>query len=195
MCLWIHVQGFITWAKKNLYSGFLSLLRGLPPQPPKPAFLGDAAFAAPCGSTRSTPSTTATRVRPLGLYKKLFHLEAFVHESIIRLLPSPTCIAHTIAIPFHDYCAISNTPPDPPLYAIHHTILIMTISCKGQTPPHSPPSLRHFVTQRLQPPVAVLGCGFSFARVWLCEDGSVSTFDWLRVSPTKRPKNQTLSGP
>jgi len=36
--------------------------------------------------------------------------------------------------------------------------------------PYSPPSLHHFVMQDLLPPVVVLGCGFSFARVWLCED-------------------------
>jgi len=35
---------------------------------------------------------------------------------------------------------------------------------------HSPPSLRHYVTQGLLPSVAVLGCGFLLARVWLCED-------------------------
>jgi len=34
----------------------------------------------------------------LGLYKVLFFFEAFVHESIIRLLPPPTCTARTIAI-------------------------------------------------------------------------------------------------
>jgi len=29
-CLWLHVQGFINWAKKNLDSGLYSSLRGLP---------------------------------------------------------------------------------------------------------------------------------------------------------------------
>ena len=32
---------------------------------------------------------------------------------------------------------------------------------------HSPPSLRHFAAQGVPPPVVVLGCGFSPARVWL----------------------------
>jgi len=35
---------------------------------------------------------------------------------------------------------------------------------------HSPPNLHHFVMQCLLSPVAVLGCGSSVARVWLCED-------------------------
>jgi len=71
----------------------------------------------------------------LALYKILFYFEAFVHESIIRLLPPPTCIAHTIAILLHIYCAIYDALPTPLLYAIHHTILVMAISCKGQVSP------------------------------------------------------------
>ena len=31
-----------------------------------------------------------------------------------------------------DYCAIHHHHPDPPLYAIHHTILVMATLCKGQ---------------------------------------------------------------
>jgi len=89
----------------------------------------------------------------LSLYKIFVHFEAFMHESIIRVLPSPTCIAHNSAILLHDHCAIYD-PPRPPLaYAIHHTILAMAISCKRQ---FSPPSLCHFVTQGLLSPVAVL---------------------------------------
>jgi len=72
----------------------------------------------------------------------LFDFEAFVYESIVHLLLPPTCIAHTIAIRLHVYCAIYDAPPpDPPfvchtiyniplLYAIHYTILIMAISCQ-----------------------------------------------------------------
>ena len=44
-------------------------------------------------------------------------------------VPPPTCIAHTItiAIPLHDSRAIHDPPPTPLLYAVHHTILVMTI--------------------------------------------------------------------
>ena len=49
----------------------------------------------------------------VGLYKILFYFEAVVHESIILLLPPPTCIAHTIAILLHDYCAIYDPPSEP----------------------------------------------------------------------------------
>jgi len=48
------------------------------------------------------------------------------------LLPPTICIARTIAIRLHDYCAIYYAPPTPLLYAIHHTILVKARSCKGQ---------------------------------------------------------------
>ena len=56
-------------------------------------------------------------------------------------LPSPTCIARTNAILLHVYCAIYDALPTPLLYAIHHTILIMAISCKGQ--PVQPAPVSH----------------------------------------------------
>jgi len=67
-----------------------------------------------------------------GLYKILFYFEAHVHESIIFYCSLPTRIAHTIALRLHDYCAMYDAPPTPPLYVIHHTMLVMAISCKGQ---------------------------------------------------------------
>jgi len=47
--------------------------------------------------------------------------------------PPPTCKAYPIAILMHGHYAIY-TPqlPPPPVYAIHHTILVMAISCKDQ---------------------------------------------------------------
>jgi len=54
-------------------------------------------------------------------------------ESIILLSPPPTCIARTIAILLHVYCARNDAPLAPPLYAIHYTIWVMAISCKDQS--------------------------------------------------------------
>jgi len=71
-----------------------------------------------------------------GLYKILHYFEAFEHESIILLSPPPTCIGPTIATRVHDYCAIYDALPTPLLYAIHHTILVIAISCKGQRALH-----------------------------------------------------------
>jgi len=68
----------------------------------------------------------------VGLHKILFCCEAFVHESVIRSLPPPTSIARTIAILLHVNSAIYDAPPNPLLYAIHHTVLAMAISCQGQ---------------------------------------------------------------
>ena len=47
-------------------------------------------------------------------------------------MPPPSCKAYPIAILLHDYCAIYNPPTNPLVYAIHHTILTIAISCKGQ---------------------------------------------------------------
>jgi len=45
--------------------------------------------------------------------------------------PMPICITHTTVILLRDFCAIYDLPPTLPGYAIHHTILVKTISCKG----------------------------------------------------------------
>jgi len=45
-----------------------------------------------------------------------------------------TCKAYPIAIRFHDHCATYAPPTTPPpfFYAMHHTILVMAVSCNGQ---------------------------------------------------------------
>jgi len=56
-----------------------------------------------------------------------------MHLSTLLLFPAPTCSAHPGATLLHDYWAVY-TPPPPtsPLYDIHHTKLVITISCEGQ---------------------------------------------------------------
>ena len=67
------------------------------------------------------------------LYKILVYFEAFMQESINRALLSPTCISRTIAMLPHVDHAIYYAPHDlPRVYAIHHTKLARTISCKSQ---------------------------------------------------------------
>jgi len=61
-----------------------------------------------------------------------FHLFVRVQESITPLLPPPIRITPTTAIRLRDCCAIYILPPTLPSYAIHHTILVKAISCKGQ---------------------------------------------------------------
>jgi len=78
---------------------------------------------------------------PLVLYKIFFYFEALVHESTIVSFPAHTCIAHPGAIVLHDYWAVYDSPSDPPFVLfIQDTILVITISCKGQlTPTRYPP--------------------------------------------------------
>ena len=74
----------------------------------------------------------------IGLYKIFFHLFLCVQESTIPLLPPPIRITRTIAILLRDVCAIYDLPPTSLLYAIHHTRLVITMSCKGQADPRGP---------------------------------------------------------
>jgi len=60
-----------------------------------------------------------------------------MHERILLFLPLPVCIATTIAILLHDYCAIHDHLPTPLSYAMNHTKLILAISCKGQAMSYS----------------------------------------------------------
>jgi len=72
------------------------------------------------------------RRQRVSLYKIFVHLFFCMHELIIPLSPPPICITHTTAILLRDFCAMYDLPPTLPFEAIHHTILIMLISCKGQ---------------------------------------------------------------
>jgi len=65
-------------------------------------------------------------------YKIFFHFKALLCESIILLFPPPTCKAYPITILLYAHFAIYAPPPTPRLYAMHHTLLAMPISCKGQ---------------------------------------------------------------
>jgi len=105
----------------------------------------------------------------LGLYKIFFRFEACVHESIIILLRPPTCIARTIAIPVHIYCAIYEPPPTSRLYAVHYTILVMATSCKGQLGPLQEILLLRGLCARINPPfIAPSTCtGHTIAILWL----------------------------
>jgi len=85
-------------------------------------------------SQRVVPGKINQSKLGFSLYKILFHFKALLRESIILLLPPPTCNAWPVAILLHALaCAIYAPQPTPSLYAIYHTILAITISCEGQT--------------------------------------------------------------
>jgi len=46
--------------------------------------------------------------------------------------PTPTCIAHPGAQLMHEHWEVYDSPSISLVYAIHHTLLVITISCKGQ---------------------------------------------------------------
>ena len=50
----------------------------------------------------------------LSLYKILLHFKALLWESIILLLPPPTCKAYPLAILLHGHCTIYAPLPTPP---------------------------------------------------------------------------------
>jgi len=93
--------------------------------------------------SRSRSITTPLGVEPAFMSRRCYelaftrysHLCLRVQESSIPLLPLSIRIAHTTAIRWRDFCAIYDPPPPPPpilpVDAIHHTILVMTISCNG----------------------------------------------------------------
>jgi len=62
-----------------------------------------------------------------------FYLESFVHKSIVISFLPPNCITHTVAMLLQNYRTLYDPPLTSPLYAIHHTTLAITISCKGQS--------------------------------------------------------------
>ena len=111
------------------------------------ATLVAALGAGPPVSQRANPdpltSSPAWRIgltpdfSEVNLHKILFYFEAFVHESIILALLPSTCIARITALLLHVYCIllpnIRRPPPPPLLYAVHHTIYAMPISCTSQS--------------------------------------------------------------
>jgi len=87
-------------------------------------------------SRRLTTSVCTTKkdlyARYVSLYKILYHFKALLWKSIILFLPPPNLqsLPYRCCTPIARY----TTPrPTPPLYAIHHNVLVMAISCKGQT--------------------------------------------------------------
>jgi len=79
---------------------------------------------------KETDSHGRTAAWPLQGIRSIESFRALVHHPFIA--PS-ICIAHTMAMLLHDSCAMYDPHPTPLVYAIHHIILAVAISCKGQT--------------------------------------------------------------
>ena len=84
-----------------------------------------------CSTAHPPPGCRLLLRLQLDFYKIFFYFQSFVHESIVLSFFRPACIAHAVAILFHDYWAIYDPPSTSLLFAIHLTLLIITISCKS----------------------------------------------------------------
>ena len=75
-------------------------------------------------------------MRPPGgggsLHKILFHFKALLWESIILVLPSPPAKSTLLQCYYTTIAQYTPAHRPPHVYAIHCTILVMAISCKGQ---------------------------------------------------------------
>jgi len=67
----------------------------------------------------------------IGLYKIFLYFDSFVHESIVLSFLPPICIGHTVAILLRASWAVYDPSSTSLLYALHHTILVKTISCEA----------------------------------------------------------------
>ena len=78
-----------------------------------------------CCSCRSSPPEMSRY--SASLYKILFHFKAVLWSLSSFYCHPPTCNAYQIAILLDARYAIYALPPTLPLYAIHHTILMMAM--------------------------------------------------------------------
>ena len=119
-----------------------------------------------------------------------------MHGSIFMLLLPYTCIAHTIAIWSHDYCAIFTNPPTPDLYGIHHTLsLINTATIPFFTEPLSPIPWSRFSGTFLALPINILSA-YWFSLERLKENSTVTgsrITKWQKV-PENRDQGIGLNG-
>jgi len=110
----------VLWGREQQDHGGLGLAPGLAPR--------EMVIAREKGSLL----VGVIDVLQVGIYKIFFHFEAFVHESILLVLPPPLALLTPLQYYCTDIAQNTTLPPTPLLYAIHHTILAIAISCKGQ---------------------------------------------------------------
>jgi len=80
-----------------------------------------------------------TMITPqLDLYKIFVHSKAFLHKSTILVLPRPPALPTRLQYDCKTFPQQTTPLPTLLLYAIHHTILVITILCKGQSPTPPP---------------------------------------------------------
>jgi len=121
-----HVSGVTRTCNRNGRNVSVCVLCGSPVWPAPPV-VGPLSGPPLCVGPLWVGSPSC-----LSLYKILFHFKAVLWSMSSFYCYPPECNAYNIAILLHAHCTIYVPPPTLPLYAIHHTILMMAISCKGQ---------------------------------------------------------------
>jgi len=124
-CAWTALRFISSW---TLETTLLTL-------PTRPGDQNLALQVATRGRLRRVgdlPPIRATNPRCLHPKQDIRSLQRFCEHANHHFIPPPTCNAHTLAIVLQDYCAIYAPLPTPLLYATHHTILVIAISCRGQ---------------------------------------------------------------
>jgi len=128
--------------------------------------------------------------RTLAITRYCFTLRLIGTNQSSCISPLPTRIAHTIALLLHNYCARYDPHPTSRVYAIHHTISVMAISCKGQNacwytfvnlnPNHLPIKFKHGA---LDPPQV------SLDRSWatLCHSDPTLRYPPFHSAPPPPP--------
>jgi len=86
--------------------------------------------------TQTQNGSSRRPARPPSPLQDIVSLQSF----IVEVNHPFNALPHLQSLPYcntllHDHCAIYARPPTLPFDAIHHTILVMAISCKGQRPP------------------------------------------------------------
>ena len=101
---------------------------------PRPRHFAGRRTSAALSRGRRICSDCSRALLRADLYKIFVHFEAFMHESIILVLPFPIGIAHNSAIVLHVYFATYDPPRPPPPLRICHTLYNIgnAISCEGQ---------------------------------------------------------------
>jgi len=119
-------------------------------------------------------------VRRLALTRHRFTSKLYCGSQSSFYCPPPTSKGYPIAILLHGHFATRAPPPPTPLYAIHHTLLVMAISYKGQLGAHK---------RRKTRPVPKIG---------MCESTAAEAADDMQrmyVAENRDGKRKAVGGP
>ena len=98
---------------------------------------GRHSFRSRVSSTTHTHTHYIHAIPTLAFTRYCFILKVYCGSLSSLYCPAPTCNAYPFAMLLHDYWTLYKPPLTSLLYALHHSTLVITISCKGQYIPHT----------------------------------------------------------